>query len=86
VKGLWSSRRTWQRQLTLATPLATTRYSASALSAGAGDHELTLGEPEDEVIPNEHGVARDGPPGVRATCLVNVGVDDQLCALRALFG
>lgn len=57
-----------------------------SLSAGAGDHELTLGEPEDEVIPNEHGVARDGPPGVRATCLVNVGVDDQLCALRALFG
>lgn len=47
---------------------------------------MTLGGQEDEVIPNAHGVARDGPPGVRATCLVNIGVDDKLCALRALFG
>jgi hypothetical protein len=48
--------------------------------AGAGDDSLPLGRPGDQVIPEEHGIARRGATSVRAASLVDVGVDDQVGA------
>ena len=48
--------------------------------AGAGDDSLPLGRPGDQVVPEEHGIARRGATSVRAGSLVGVGVDDQVGA------
>jgi hypothetical protein len=45
-------------------------------SAGAGDDSLPLGRPGDQVVPEEHGIARRGVTSVRAASPVGVGVDD----------
>jgi hypothetical protein len=48
--------------------------------AGVGDDSLPLGRPGDQVIPEEHDIARRGATSVRAASLVDVGVDDQVGA------
>jgi hypothetical protein len=47
---------------------------------GVGDDSLPLGRPGDQVIPEEHDIARRGATSVRAASLVDVGVDDQVGA------
>jgi hypothetical protein len=51
--------------------------------AGAGDDSLLLGRPEDQVVSEEHDIARRGATSVRAASPVGVGVDDQVGAVRA---
>jgi hypothetical protein len=58
--------------------LATTRYSISTLYAGAGDDELPLGGPGDEVGVQEHDITRCGSVRVGAASPVSVGVNDEL--------
>jgi hypothetical protein len=53
-------------------------------SVGAGDDSLLLGRLEDQVIPEEHGIARRGAMSVRAASLVSVGVDDQVRVRQAV--
>lgn len=48
-----------------------------SLSTGAGDDGLALGGLGDEVVAEEHSIARSGSASVRAASLVCVGVDDQ---------
>jgi hypothetical protein len=48
--------------------------------AGVGDDSLPLGRPGDQVVPEEHGIARRGAMSVRTASLVDVGVDDQVGA------
>jgi hypothetical protein len=48
--------------------------------AGAGDDNLPLGRPGDQVIPEEHGIARRGATSVRAASPVDVGVNNQVRA------
>jgi hypothetical protein len=50
---------------------------------GEGDDSLPLGRPEDQVVPEEHDIARRGAMSVRAASPVGVGVDDQVGAGRA---
>jgi hypothetical protein len=50
---------------------------------GAGDDNLPLGGPGDQVVPEEHDIARRGATNVRAANPVGVGVDDQVGAGRA---
>jgi hypothetical protein len=51
----WSSWRSCPNQQASATPLVTTRYSASTLDQG--DDVLVLGGPGDKVVVEEHSVA-----------------------------
>jgi hypothetical protein len=51
--------------------------------AGAGDDSLPLGRQGDQVVPEEHGIARRGATSVRTASPVGVGVDDQVGAGRA---
>jgi hypothetical protein len=51
--------------------------------AGAGDDSLPLGRPGDQVVPEEHDIARRRATSVRAASPVGVGVDDQVGAGRA---
>jgi hypothetical protein len=51
--------------------------------AGAGDDSLPLGRPGDQVVLEEHGIARCGAMSVRAASPVGIGVDDQVGAGRA---
>jgi hypothetical protein len=48
--------------------------------AGAGDDSLSLGRPRDQVVPEEHSIARHGATSVQAASPVGVGVDDQVGA------
>jgi hypothetical protein len=48
------------------------------LSARAGDDVLTLWEPGDEVVAQEHRVARSGPVSVGTTGPVSISVDDEV--------
>jgi hypothetical protein len=50
------------------------------LGAGSGDDRLALGQPGDEVVPEEHGIARGGPACVGTACPVGIGVDVKLCS------
>jgi hypothetical protein len=50
---------------------------------GAGDDNLSLGRPGDQVVPEEHDIARRGATSVRAAIPVGVGVDDQVGVGRA---
>jgi hypothetical protein len=52
--------------------------------AGAGDGSLPLGRPGEQVVPEEHGIARRGAMSVRAASPVGVGLDDQVGARRAV--
>jgi hypothetical protein len=45
------------------------------LGAGAGDNRLALRRPGDEVVTEEHGIARGGPARVWTTRPVDIGVD-----------
>jgi hypothetical protein len=47
---------------------------------GAGDDSLPLGIPGDQVIPEEHGIARREATSVQTASPVGVGVDDQVGA------
>jgi hypothetical protein len=49
-------------------------------STRAGDDSLPLGRPGDQVVPEEHGIARRGAMSVRSASPVGVGVDDQVGA------
>jgi hypothetical protein len=51
--------------------------------ARVGDDSLPLGRPGDQVVPEEHDIARRGATNVQATSPVGVGVDDQVRAGRA---
>jgi hypothetical protein len=51
--------------------------------ARAGDDNLPLGRPGDQVVPEEHDIARCGVTSVRAGSPVGVGVDDKVGAGRA---
>jgi hypothetical protein len=48
------------------------------LSARMGDDVLTLRGPGDEVVAQEHRVARSGPVSVGTTGLVSISVDDEV--------
>jgi hypothetical protein len=48
------------------------------LGTGAGDDRLALGRPRDEVVPEEHGIARGGPARVRTACSIDISVDAKL--------
>jgi hypothetical protein len=48
------------------------------LCAGAGDDELPLGAPGDEVGAQEHGITRSGLARVGTASPVSVGVDHEL--------
>jgi hypothetical protein len=48
------------------------------LSARAGDDILTLQRPGDEIVAQEHHVARSGIVGVGTTGPVNISVDDDV--------
>jgi hypothetical protein len=43
-----------------------------------GDDSLPHGRPGNQVVPEEHGIARRGATSVRAASLVGIGVDDEL--------
>jgi hypothetical protein len=45
------------------------------LGAGAGENRLALRRPGDEVVTEEHGIARGGPARVWITSPVSIGVD-----------
>jgi hypothetical protein len=47
-------------------------------SVGAGDDSLPLGRPGDQVVPEEHDIARCGATSVRAANPVDVSVDTRL--------
>jgi hypothetical protein len=47
-----------------------------SFDAGTGDDSLPLGRPGDQVVPEEHGIARHGVMSVRAASPVGVGVDN----------
>jgi hypothetical protein len=49
-----------------------------SLGAQAGDDVLALGGPGDEVVTEEHNVARGGSVCIRATRPVRIHVDRQL--------
>jgi hypothetical protein len=49
-----------------------------SLGAQAGDNVLALGGPGDEVVAEEHSVARGGLACIRATRPVRIRVDHQL--------
>jgi hypothetical protein len=51
---------------------------------GVGDDSLPLGRPGDQVVPEEHDIARRGAMSVRVASPVDVGVDDQVEAGRAV--
>jgi hypothetical protein len=55
-----------------------------SFGAGAGDDNLLLGRPGDQVVPEEHNIARRGATSVRAGSPVDVGVGDQVGAGRAV--
>jgi hypothetical protein len=48
------------------------------LSARTGDDVLTLRGPGDEVVAQEHRLARSEPTSVRTTSLVNISIDDEI--------
>jgi hypothetical protein len=48
------------------------------LNARTRDDVLTLGGPGDDVVAQEHHVARSGPMSVRTTGSVNISVDDKV--------
>jgi hypothetical protein len=75
----WSSCKSRRNQVASATPLATTLYSDSAL-----ERETTVCRLADQVVPEEHDIARRGAMSVRAASPVGVGVDDQVGAGRAV--
>jgi hypothetical protein len=52
-------------------------------SAGVGDDSLPLGRLGDQVVPEEHDIARRGAASVWAASPVEVGVDDQVGDGRA---
>jgi CBS domain-containing protein len=52
--------------------------------AGAGDDNLPLGRPGDQVVPEEHGIARHGVTSVRTASPVSVSVDDQVGARQVV--
>jgi hypothetical protein len=52
--------------------------------ARAGDDSLPLGRPGDQVVPEEHGIARRGATSVWAASPVGVGVDNQVGAGRVV--
>jgi hypothetical protein len=56
---------------------------ALGFNAGAGDNSPPLGRPRDQVVLEEHGIARRGATSVRAASPVGVGVDNQVRAGRA---
>jgi hypothetical protein len=68
------------KQLTKPTRLchAVGHSAVFRLSARAGDDVLTLRGPGDEVVAQEHRVARSGPVSVRTTSLVSISVDDDV--------
>jgi hypothetical protein len=74
--GAWTSCKRWRNQVASATPLATARCSASVLER--------LGRPREQVVPEEHGIARRGATSVRAASPVSVSVDDQVGAGQAV--
>jgi hypothetical protein len=49
-----------------------------SLGARSGDDILVLGGPGDEVVTEEHSIARDGPACIWATHPVRIHVDHQL--------
>jgi hypothetical protein len=49
-----------------------------SLGVGEGDDVLALGGPGDEVVAEEHSIARDGPTCIWAACPVCIRVDHQL--------
>jgi hypothetical protein len=49
-----------------------------SLSAQSGDDVLALGGPGDEVVTEEHSIARGGLACIRTTCPVRICVDRQL--------
>jgi hypothetical protein len=51
--------------------------------AEAGDGSLPLGRSGDQVVPEEHGIARRGAMSVWAASPIGVGVDDQVRAGQA---
>jgi len=53
-----------------------------SLSTGARDGLLPLGRPRNQIITEEHGIARGGLTCVRTTSLVGVRVDHQLSRRR----
>jgi hypothetical protein len=53
-----------------------------SFGAGAGDDSLLLGRLGDQVVSEEHGIARRGATSVQAASPVGVGVDDQVKARR----
>jgi hypothetical protein len=65
--------------------LSHTISNGTVLSFGAraGDDSLPLSRPGDQVVPEEHGIARRGATSVRAASPVDVSVDDQVRAGRA---
>jgi hypothetical protein len=48
------------------------------LSAQAGDDVLALGGPGDEIVIEEHNIARGEPACIQATCPVRIRVERQL--------
>ena len=79
ASGLWSSAKSCRSQDASATPLATARYSASAL-----ERETTGCRLDDQVAAQEDGVAGSGATSVRAASPVSLGVDHQLSRGRAV--
>jgi hypothetical protein len=51
---------------------------------GAGDDSLLLDRQGDQVVPEEHGIARRGATSVREASPIGVGVDDHVRARRAV--
>jgi hypothetical protein len=51
--------------------------------ARAGDDSLPLGRPGDQIVPEEHDIARRGAMSARVASPVGVGVDDQVRTGRA---
>ena len=75
ASGLWSSAKSYRSQDASAMPLATTRYSASALER---ENRLPLGRSGDKVATQKDGIAGSGAASVRTASPVSVGVDNQL--------
>jgi hypothetical protein len=72
-RGLCSSTSSWARLYHIVSHDAVLR-----LSAQTGDDVLTLREPGDEVVTQEHRVAQSGPTSVGTTDPVTISVDDKI--------
>jgi hypothetical protein len=59
----------------LPEPTSSSHGAIFSLDARSGDYVLTLGGSGDEVVAEEHSVARGGPVCIRTTHLVCIRVD-----------